>query len=255
MFKEEYELVSNAANAKCTLLKKNPAGYFMLSMLAGIFIGFGVLLAFTCGGLLTGQPYARIVMGLSFGIALSLVVVAGGELFTGNNLVMAAGIARKKITAGDAVKLWVVCYIGNWVGSILLALIFHATGCGTGPVGEFIASASATKMGMSVANLLARGLLCNFLVCLAVWCGFKCKSESGKLIMIFWCLFAFITTGFEHSIANMTLLTISLLNPVGQAVSVGGYFYNILVVTLGNMIGGILFVAVPYFMASNKKED
>lgn len=127
MFKEEYELVSNAANAKCTLLKKNPAGYFMLSMLAGIFIGFGVLLAFTCGGLLTGQPYARIVMGLSFGIALSLVVVAGGELFTGNNLVMATGIARKKITAGDAVKLWVVCYIGNWVGSILLALIFHAT--------------------------------------------------------------------------------------------------------------------------------
>ena len=93
-----------------------------------------------------------------------------------------------------------------------------------------------------------------FLVCLAVWCGFKCKSESGKLIMIFWCLFAFITTGFEHSIANMTLLTISLLAPMEAAVTIGGYAYNLIVVTLGNMVGGILFVAIPYYLISKKKE-
>jgi len=99
-----------------------------------------------------------------------------------------------------------------------------------------------------------RGVLCNILVCLAVWCGTKLKSESAKLIMIFWCLFAFITSGFEHSIANMTLLTVSLLAPFEKAVSLSGYFYNLSIVTLGNMVGGIVFVAVPYYLASKKKE-
>ncbi|WP_434084709.1 formate/nitrite transporter family protein [Lacrimispora xylanisolvens] len=92
------------------------------------------------------------------------------------------------------------------------------------------------------------------LVCLAIWCSFRCKSESGKLIMVFWCLFAFITSGYEHSIANMTLLTVGVLSPNGAAVSLSGYFYNILVVTLGNMAGGILFTAVPYYLISGKKE-
>ncbi|MBR6473065.1 MAG: formate/nitrite transporter family protein, partial [Firmicutes bacterium] len=102
--------------------------------------------------------------------------------------------------------------------------------------------------------LLARGILCNTLVCLAVWCGFRAKSDAGKLIMIFWCLLAFFATGFEHSIANMTLLTLSLINNGGnEAISFGGYCYNLIVVTLGNMIGGILFVALPYSAASREK--
>lgn len=254
MFGEEYEAAANAAGTKVGLMKKNAVGYFALAVLAGMYIGFGILLIFSIGGMLSGQPYAKIVMGLSFGIALSLVVVGGAELFTGNNLVMTAGVLKKKITIADACKLWVFCYVGNWVGSILLAVIYHITGLGTGVVGEFIATASLGKMSVPFAALLMRGILCNILVCLAVWCGFKCKSDSGKLIMVFWCLFAFITTGFEHSVANMTLLTISLLEPAGQAVSLGGYFYNLFTVTLGNMIGGILFVAVPYYLASHKKE-
>jgi nitrite transporter NirC len=121
-------------------------------------------------------------------------------------------------------------------------------------VGEFIAATAATKMSVPFFPLLLRGVLCNVLVCLAVWCNFRCKSESGKLIMIFWCLFAFITSSFEHSIANMTLLTVALFAPFEAAVSVGGYFYNILVVTLGNMLGGILFIALPYYVISKKKE-
>lgn len=254
MFGEEYEAAANAAGVKTELMKKNAAGYFALAVLAGMYIGFGTLLIFTIGGMLNGAPYTKIIMGVSFGIALSLVVVGGAELFTGNNLVMAAGVFKRKITIADACKLWIVCYVGNWAGSILLAVIYHITGLGTGAVGEFIATASLGKMSVPFAALLMRGILCNILVCLATWCGFKCKSESGKLIMIFWCLFAFITTGFEHSVANMTLLTISLLEPAGQAVSIGGYFYNLLTVTLGNIIGGILFVAVPYYLASRKKE-
>lgn len=254
MFMEEFAAVTKAAKTKADFLKKNPLGYFLASMLAGMYIGFGILLIFSIGGMLDGAPYTKIVMGLSFGIALSLVIIAGAELFTGNNFVMTAGALEKTTGWGQAVKIWVVCFIGNWAGSIFLAIIFYAAGFAEGPVGQFIADSAATKMSIDFLPLLLRGVLCNTLVCLAVWCGFRCKSDSGKLIMVFWCLFAFITTGFEHSIANMTLLTISMLSPMEAAVSWSGYFYNLFTVTLGNLIAGALVLAVPYYLISRKKE-
>lgn len=252
MFQEEYAAAVKAAENKLKLLNNNVPGYFLLSMLAGAYIGFGVLLTNSIGAQLQGAPYTKLVLGLSFGVALSLVTIAGAELFTGNNLVMAAGLLAKRVQPGQAVKLWCLCWLGNLCGSALLAGIYVLTGLGGGVVGEFMAAAALGKMTAGVIPLLARGALCNMLVCLAVWCSFRAKSDAGKLIMVFWCLFAFITTGFEHSVANMTLLTEALLNPSGQAVGFGRYIYNLVVVTIGNMIGGIAFVAVPYFVASKQ---
>lgn len=254
MYTEDYSAAMNAAKAKVGLLHRNPLGFFLASMLAGAYIGFGVLLAFTVGGLLSGAPYTKVVMGLSFGVALSLVVIAGAELFTGNNFVLSAGALGGTVKWSETVKLWIVCWLGNLAGSAVLALFFWGSGLNAGGVAEFIANAAAGKMAVPLVPLFLRSVLCNVLVCLAVWCGFRCKSESGKLIMIFWCLFAFITTGFEHSVANMTLLTVSLLTPGTAAVSLGGWCYNLLVVTLGNMVGGIVCLAIPYFIISNKKE-
>ena len=254
MFKEEFETMTNAAAGKVAYLRRNPVGYFCLAMLAGAYIGFGILLIFTIGGQLGGAPATKTVMGCAFGIALSLVVIAGAELFTGNTMVMSGGIMTGKVKIGEAAMLWIVCWIGNLVGGIILALIFHATGLQTGAVLDFIAAGAAAKMGAGAGELFARGILCNILVCLAVWCSFRCKSDAGKLIMCFWCLFAFITCGFEHSVANMTLLTAALLAPGDAAVSIGGWFYNLLIVTLGNMVGGICFVALPYFAASRERK-
>ena len=147
MFKEEIHAVATSAAAKFALLKKNPLGYLISSALAGAFIGFGVLLAFTAGGLLSAaaSPLVKIVMGLSFGIALSLVVMAGAELFTGNNFVMAVGIAKKTVRLRDALLLWAVCWLGNLIGAVLLAFLFHGTGLNSGAVGEFIAASALTK--------------------------------------------------------------------------------------------------------------
>lgn len=254
MFKDEFNAAANGAAGKLKLLNSNPLGYFVLSMLAGAYIGFGILLVFTLSGALAGAPYTKLVMGCCFGIALSLVVIAGAELFTGNNLVMTAGVLRKTVTIGDACKLWLVCWLGNLAGSVLLALLFSLTGLYSDATLGAMTTAAAGKMTAGFIPLLARGILCNTLVCLAVWCGFRAKSDAGKLIMIFWCLLAFFATGFEHSIANMTLLTLSLINNGGnEAISFGGYCYNLIVVTLGNMIGGILFVALPYSAASREK--
>ena len=255
MFQEEIKSVSAVAAKKIDLLRKRPFAYFISSALAGMFVGLGILLIFSVGGMLSAQGFAgtKIVMGLSFGIALSLVVMAGSELFTGNNFFMAVGLYQKSVSLSDALKLWGFCWLGNLAGSVMTAVLFAASGLNTGAVGEFIAQTSATKMALPVSQLVIRGVLCNILVCLAIWCGAKMKSESGKLIMIFWCLYAFITAGFEHSVANMTLLAIGVLNPMGQAVSLGGYAYNLLFVTLGNMLGGILFVALPYSIIAGKE--
>ena len=255
MFCEEFNSVVMAAKAKVNLLKTNKPGYFISSMLAGFYVGMGIMLIFTIGGLLnsSGSSATRIVMGASFGVALSLVIMAGSELFTGNNFIMMAASLSKEVKWTDTLKVWVVSFAGNLVGSIIAGSMFYAAGLSAGPVGEFIAKASATKMSIPFWPLLMRGVFCNILVCLATWCSFKLKSESAKLIMIFWCLFAFITAGFEHSVANMTLLTIGLLNPGAANVSAIGYVYNIGVVTLGNIIGGAVFLALPYYIISKKK--
>lgn len=255
MFRDEIKNVANAAKNKATLLRENIVGYFISSMLAGIFVGLGIMLIFTIGGLLNsaGSPATKIVMGVSFGVALSLVVFAGAELFTGNNFIMSVGSLTKEVSWLDTAKVWVVSFIGNLAGSVLAGYMFFLAGLAKGPVGEFIANTSATKMSLPAGELFFRGVFCNLLVCLAVWCTFRCKDDAGKLIMIFWCLYVFITAGFEHSIANMTLLTIGLLAPGAAAVSISGYIYNVGIVTLGNMVGGIVFLAIPYFIISKKK--
>ena len=254
MFKDEFMAAANGAAGKAKLLKNNPLGYFLLSILAGMFIGFGILLVFTLSGALDGAPYTKLLMGIFFSVALSLVVIAGAELFTGNNMVMFAGYLKKTVSLGEVLKLWLICWIGNLVGAILLAFIYNATGLYTDATLTAMTNTAAMKMTAGFIPLLTRGMLCNMLVCLAVWCGFRSKSESGKLIMVFWCIVAFFTTGFEHSIANMTLMAVALMEPSGQAVTIGGYFWNLLFVTIGNVIGGVIFVALPYYLASRKDE-
>ena len=252
MFQAEFAAVIAAAKTKLEFLKRNPLGYFIASMLAGAYIGFGILLIASIGGLLGSDPYAKILMGASFGVALSLVIMAGAELFTGNIFTLSAGLFSKKVKFWDTLKLWIICCAGNWAGSIILAAIFYAGGLAKGHVGEFIAELSAAKMALPAVELFFRGMLCNTLVCLAVWCSFRCKSESAKLLMIFWCLLAFNVSSFEHSIANMTLLTISLFAPFNAAINLAGYFYNILIVVLGNMAAGIFCVALPYYLIARK---
>jgi len=256
MFTDTGIAVGTAAKNKVQFLRENPLGYFVASLLAGFYVGLGILLIFTIGGQLSGAPYTKLIMGISFGIALSLVVMAGSELFTGNVLVMSFACLKKEVSLADTLSIWGVSYIGNWLGSILLALLYKGSGLADGsPVGEFIAQGALGKMTAAPSALFFRAILCNVLVCLAVWCSLKLKSESGKLIMIFWCLFAFITTGFEHSIANMTLLTSALLTPFDTAVSLSGYFYNILIVTLGNIAGALLFLALPYCLITKAKKQ
>lgn len=246
---EIIEKVSATAKGKLNLLNKSKGKYIVSSILAGMFVGFAVILMATLGGTLNeaSSPYSKLIMGLSFGVALSLVLMAGADLFTGNNLVMTVGFLNKEIKAIDVLRIWIFSYIGNLIGSLMLSLIYVGTGLATGTTGKFFQTASAAKMNAPFSELFLRGILCNILVCIAVWCSIKLKEESAKLIMIFWCIFAFISSSFEHSVANMILFSTALLIPHGDKVTWGGFAYNLTAVTLGNMVGGVIFVAAAYF--------
>ncbi len=170
MYSEEINKISNVAENKRDLLRNNRVGYLISSALAGIYVGIGTILIFTLGGNLeaVNSSYVKLIMGLSFGIALSLVIMAGSELFTGNNMVMAIGTLNKKTTWKDALSIWGNSFAGNLIGSMLLALIFVNTGLAKGSVGKFILKTAETKMTLPPMELFLRGLLCNILVCLAV---------------------------------------------------------------------------------------
>jgi nitrite transporter len=255
MFKEEIDKITEAGESKMRYMQSSPAGYLVLSALAGVYVGFGIILIFSIGGPIHAGagPFLKLVMGASFGIALSLVIFAGSELFTGNNMVLLVGKLQNKISTGLVIKSWLLCYLGNLIGSVLLAvLMFHADSLAESSK-NLVLQVSSMKMNTGAKELFVRGILCNWLVCLAVWLAVKIKSETAKLIMIFWCLFAFISSGFEHCVANMTLLSLALLLPHSIEISLAGFGYNLTWVTLGNIVGGALFVGSAYWFASVKR--
>ncbi|PGS50648.1 formate/nitrite transporter family protein [Bacillus sp. AFS041924] len=255
--KEVINTIGNVAKVKTNQVTDSKSKYMVPTMMAGFFVGLGIILIFTIGGLLSPTAFAgtKIIMGVSFGIALSLVIMAGADLFTGNNMIMTIGMLEKKVSWTDTFKVWGFSYLGNLIGSILVAILFAYSGLANGGVADFINNAAATKMNAPFMELLIRGILCNILVCLALWCSFKMKSESGKLIMVFWCLFAFITSGFEHSVANMTLLSISLFIKHPETVTLAGMVSNLLPVTIGNIIGGALFVGAAYWVSGSEAKN
>ncbi len=253
MYRELVEKVAGAAKSKVDMADKSFMKFMILSIMAGIFVGIGVILVSTIGGVLGDEPYTKIILGTSFGIALSLVTVVGSELFTGNNFIMTVGAMDKAVTWAKVGKVWLYSYIGNLVGSVFIAWLYVQTGLVKGGTASFFYAVSSGKMSTPFMELFVRGIFCNFLVCLAVLSFMKLKNEVAKLIMIWWCLFAFITSGFEHSIANMSMLAVAIMVPGGEAVSLGGYVANLIPVTLGNMVGGIALVGAVYGYVGNGK--
>lgn len=249
MYRETKDKLSDAAIKKVEFLNTSIGKYLVASSWAGFYVGLGIILILVIGGVSTtaGSEFTKIFMGLAFGIALSLVIMAGSELFTGNNLIMMVGALDKKVTWLDTFKIWVISYIGNFIGSIVLGGLFIMTQIQGSATGNFVLNIASNKMNGDFGSLLIKGVLCNILVCLAVLSSVKLKSESGKLIMIFWCLFAFITSGFEHSIANMSIFAMALFMEHPETISVGGMFANLIPVTLGNFIGGALILGSSYF--------
>ena len=253
MVQDTIEAVAAAADKKSKLLSGSLPRYLILSALAGAYVGLGIALIFAIGAPLAAanSPFVKVVMGASFGVALTLVVFAGSELFTGNAMIMTVGALTGRSGWQQLASLWGWSYLGNLIGSLVLAfLVAHSGALGGEPQRTFVETVAASKMGLSFEAAFVRGILANWLVCLAVWCAMRTTNDVAKLGLIFWCLFAFIGAGFEHSIANMTLLGVALFQPHGEAITWAGYLNNLLPVTLGNTVGGAVFVGGLYWLSS-----
>ena len=272
MFSEDLAAAAASAEKKIALLRTSKMQYLIFAMLAGMFVGFGVCAMSTAGGALSAvsHPLIKLLNAALFPAALSFVVFAGAELFTGNVFLTAVGVMEKRIRLSELFSIWLFSYLGNLLGSMLCAALFAATGLLCGDTLRFVLSSMEAKTTLSFGALFFRGLFCNLLVCLAVWCCTKTKSESGKLCMIFWCIFVFVLCGFEHSIANMTMFSLGLFAPreaasavmaglaSGNAVDLSlpaGLFrslYNLFFVTAGNITGGLLLAWAYHFISMKR---
>jgi len=245
-----YNKLRESTNYKVNFYKKEKVGYFVASMMAGVYVGLCMITILVMAGMMDNFAGIKILQGVSFAAALSLVIFAGAELFTGNVFVMTAGVVLKEVKPKDAVGLCAYCYIGNLAGSILIAALFLGTGYLQGPVLEAAHAAMNAKTGPMFWELLVRGVLCNLLVCAGVWCMYRLQNESSKLIMIFWCIYLFVVCGFEHSIANMTLFSLETMNGVSQKDLIG-MLINLGATTSGNILGGMA-LSIGYWVIAKK---
>jgi nitrite transporter len=253
MFEQTIQSAVTAAENKVAALERSLPRFLVLAALAGAYVGLGIALIFAIGAPLAAasSPFTKVIMGASFGIALSLVVVAGADLFTGNAMLLPFGRFAARTTWTQLASLWGWSYLGNLIGSLGLAAMLAASGAfGAEPQRGFVEATAQAKMDLGFWPAFFRGVLANWLVCLAVWCTLRTMSDTAKLVMVFWCLFGFIGAGFEHSVANMTLLSLALFQPHADTLTWLGFVGNLVPVTLGNIVGGAVFVAGAYWLAS-----
>ncbi len=225
----------------------------VLGMLAGAFIGFGAdvfVLATSGGGDAFQSMIGKLVGAALFPVGLMMVILCGAELFTGNNLLTLA-LMDKKISMGQMLRNWVVVYIGNFIGSVLIALLLAKSGLFADAAGERAMAIASAKASIPFMPAVLRGIGCNVLVVLACWMQAGAKDMIGKIFAIWFPIMMFVFAGFEHSIANMTYIPLGMF--LGADVGMGAFLVgNLLPVTIGNIIGGAVTVPCAYYYAYKK---
>lgn len=217
----------------------------LLGALAGAFIAFAGVAA-SIGGALGGKLASATI----FPIGLTMVLLAGSELFTGNCLFLMP-LLRRNITAGHMLRNWVAVYLGNLLGSVAVAFLVVQCGALDG-IAEAAVSTALTKAALPFGVALLRGVLCNFLVCLAVWMAFCAQSAGGKVVSLFGPIFLFVLCGFEHSVANMYYIPAGIFLAENGEVTWLSLWQNLLPVTLGNMVGGCGLGGILYLLYGRK---
>ena len=245
-----------------------PGQAFILAILAGMFIGMGgMFMLMVKSDASFSFATSQLLGGLCFCLGLFLVITAGSELFTGNCL-MICGRLSDKYSWGKMLKSWLIVFIGNFCGALLLVLILHLAGYehfNGDAVGSAMITVAAGKINQSWFTLFMKGIMCNFLVCLAVWVSFSARTVVDKFFSIILPITAFVACGFEHCVANMFFLPMGVVakffggftysgTAAIDAVTVGGVFFNISAATLGNIVGGAILVGLMYWLAYAKKE-
>ena len=225
-----------------------------LGILAGAFIAFGAQAANMAVHAINNPGLAKLIAGLIFPAGLIMVVIAGAELFTGNSLMIMA-LADRQINFLQLLRSWAVVYVGNLIGSVLIAYFIAKSGqfdFNGGKLGVFTVNTALAKINLSFMQAFIRGILCNWLVCLAVWMSYGSDDLTGKVLVIFFPILLFVASGFEHSIANMYYIPAGIFADSQEILTWSAMFTkNLIPVTLGNIVGGAFFVGIIYKFVYN----
>ncbi|RSD26163.1 formate/nitrite transporter family protein [Mesobacillus subterraneus] len=245
MKEQPIELAIETALKKRKYLSESKARYLLRAALAGVYIGFGIMVSYRLGEYFydSHSPATPIASSIFFGLALVLIIYGGGELFTSNTMMLTISTLKKATTWKDTLENWIACYAGNMMGAIFFGLMLMMSGLFASPEkSQYMMEVVSMKMNTPGTELFIRAVLCNWLVCLAVWIPFSVKGDGAKIVVMLLLVFAFVVSGFEHSVANMVLFAIAILVPHPDTVTIAGGIFNLIPVTLGNILGGAFFV-------------
>lgn len=247
MYIEIIKGVSASAKKKGEYLHHSEYQYFLASILAGFFVGIGTIMMTLSSTIFYNVTvsFVNFINGIVFSLGLTFVIFAGGELFTGNVLVSSIGYFNKILSLQKAIKILIYSYIGNFVGAIILSFFFSRTALSAN-YKEALFTLVDTKTSYDFLTLVNKGILCNILICIGVASCTRDISDSAKIVMIFWVIFAFVSLGFEQSVANMTLFSVAKF--VDSSLTIGQIARNLVPVTIGNILGGGGLAGVYYLL-------
>lgn len=256
MEKQAVEYMEEAAYKKATLLRHAFSHYALRSIVAGFLIGIGVVFAFSVGNMFIDVPGTMLFAGMSFSVALVFIVWMGGELFTSNTMYLYTGAKRGRVDWRDLTAVWGISWFGNLVGAlILVGLVIGAHSMGDVDTDHLLSVVAAKKMGGEALAIFLKGILCNILVCIAIFMPLKTKNDVAKIMLTMLPVVVFFAAGFEHSIANMGIFGLVLYYVPSEAINVSLALHNLVFATLGNIVGGALFVAGTYVHLNAKPAD
>lgn len=228
----------------------------LLGIYAGLFISFAGIASTTASSTIAVASVAKLVGAIVFPAGMAMVLIAGSELFTGNNLIIIS-VLERKVKLHKMLKNWFFVYIGNFIGALIVALLVtfgHTPDLFGKELAQAIVNAGAARTALSFGDSFIRGILCNILVCIAVWMAVAAKQVPGKLLVSFWPVMLFVLCGFEHSVADMYFCLCALFTSheygiTSETLTWTNFFtHNLIPVTLGNIVGGVS-VGVGYWLA------
>ncbi|MBB3388369.1 nitrite transporter NirC [Rhizobium sp. BK275] len=249
MYQDSIDHFAQSGEEKAEAVRSHFPAFLIGAAMAGAYIGFGDIIMFTAGAH-ADPAWAHLVMGIVFSSALTIVVFAGSELFTGTAMYMPLAVLTRRSRISDMLLVWASSWIGNLIGAVVLAGLFHLAGGGVllGDGSQAFFSVVSAKMSAGSLELLARGILCNWLVCLAIWMAGRTENAAAKIMLIFWPITIFVAAGYEHSVANMFTFSMALMGEHPANITLAAAIHNLIWVTIGNLIGGAVFMALGYWL-------
>ena len=245
---------SKSGLAKVALLKSSPVRYLLRSILAGMYLSIVVFVYWSLINNINDHSIGKVLGSLFFGVGLSIIVFTNSELFTSNCMYLAISSAKGTTTWAQTIKLWTVCYLGNLLGAIFLAMLLMGAGTLNAlPETHAIYTGAAAKVNQGAMAIFIKGILANWVVCLAVWVALRLKEEMAKMMAMICVVFIFLYLGFEHSIANMGTFAFVIM---GQNVlTFIDLMHSMFYATLGNIVGGAVFVGLPYYYLNHSAKS